>query len=175
MILLRRFASVLLVPALALPAAAQRLAPLGPRAADASPASRGADTPGAAARGTTRAPDPGFDRTRTIIGGVVGGAAGAAIGLWIAGDVNRDCGGDLCGLPEAAAGFLIGESLGLAIGAHVGARSTHHGRLALTALSSAGILVGGVLVGAVTGPVGLIMIPLTPALQLAAAAAIESR
>ena len=113
----------------------------------------------------------------TIVGGTVGGVVGVFLGAFVAEGISKGCQGEDCGLLNAILGVGIGEALGVGIGAHVGSGSHELDRLLLTSLTSVGILVGGTVVGAGLSHagVGAIMIPLTPALQLAAALAIESR
>lgn len=86
-------------------------------------------------------------------------------------ELARGCHEDLCGPVQAAFAGLVGESLGLAIGAHLGSGSTSGDRLILSSLTSVGIMTGGVL-ASLAG--GVVVLPLTPVLQLAAAYAIES-
>jgi hypothetical protein len=174
--------AVLLVPVVTMPGRAQYLAPMAARQLDTTesafilPSTR--PTSDAAAPADTL---PAVRREGspigTIVGGVIGGVAGALIGVGIAEHSTRGCHGELCGLGEALLGFSLGESLGLAVGAHVGSGSRRPENLAVTSMTSVGILVGGALVAAALSPVGAsaIMLPLTPALQLAAAVAIECR
>jgi hypothetical protein len=112
----------------------------------------------------------------TLVGGFVGGVTGFVVGMAIAGRTARGCRGEFCGLGDYLLGITIGESVGLATGAHIASRSRRHEHIIMTTLSSAGILVGGGFVAAALGQWGLapIMIPMVPVLQLAAAAMIES-
>jgi hypothetical protein len=175
----RLLLSALLVPVLAVPSGAQRVTAVALRASDAGsmPFEARSAAPYAAAPDTVLEPAREISPVRTILGGVVGGVAGTFLGMVVGVAASQGCQGDLCGLTGALAGMLIGEPLGLAIGAHVGSRSRQHDRVMLTSLASAGILVGGLIAGVelgrLNGGVGSIMIPLTPALQLATAMAIE--
>jgi hypothetical protein len=158
----------------AVPSRAQYLAPVAARPlAVVSTVRPGSDN--APSRDTLAGVRREISPVGTIIGGVMGGVAGAVVGVAIASRTTMNCHGEFCGFGEALLGFGLGESIGLAVGAHVGSRSPRHENIFLTSLSSVGILVGGVL-GAVAldhaGGAG-IMIPVTPALQLAAALAIE--
>jgi hypothetical protein len=159
----------------AVPTRAQYLAPVAVRPL-AAPSTVRPGSDAVASRDTLAAAGREISPVGTIIGGAVGGVAGALLGVAIAAQASRGCQGEFCGLGEGIIGFGLGESIGLAVGAHIGSRSPRHENIFLTSLSSVGILVGGVL-GAVAldraGGAG-IMIPLTPALQLAAALAIES-
>jgi hypothetical protein len=167
--------SALLLSLAVVPTGAQYLAPVGVRplgAASTMPPSRDTISSADTLADARREISP----VGTIIGGAVGGVAGALVGVAIASRTSQGCVGEFCGLGEALIGFGLGESIGLAIGAHVGSRSTRHENIFLTSLSSVGILVGGVLAAVALDRAGGagIMIPLTPALQLAAALAIES-
>jgi hypothetical protein len=180
----RLLCSALLIPLLALPSGAQRVAPVALRLSDAGPlvveGGAGAPLVGPSLRAVAdTVPEPIRETSTmgTIVGGVIGGAAGTVLGAMIGASANNGCQGDLCGLEGALLGVLIGEPLGLGIGAHLGSRSRRHEHIAMTSLASVGILVGGVLagVGLSNAGVGGIMVPLTPVLQLATAVAIEGR
>jgi uncharacterized membrane protein YoaK (UPF0700 family) len=173
-----RLLFVLLVPLLVMPSGAQHVAPMALRASDAEPmpfAPRTA-TPFAAAADTLSELIREPSRMGTIVGGVVGGALGTFAGLALAERSTRGCHGELCGLEEALVGILIGEPLGMAIGAHIGSGTGRHERVIMTSLASMGILAGGVLAGVGLSHMGAgaIMIPLTPILQLATVVAIEA-
>lgn len=72
----------------------------------------------------------------------------------------------------ALLGFGLGESIGLAIGTHLGASG--RGNVAGTAISSFGILVGGLVVaGSAPHGTPAVAIVLIPAAQLALALAME--
>lgn len=164
---------------------AQRLAPLAP-VATSSPSemeivpvgiAEHADAPIAlrrASRDTLPTPRA-LSRTGAMIGGIGGAVAGALLGTAIGAGTAQGCHGEFCGLAEAALGFAMGESLGLAVGTHLGSGSREHGNIVLTTLTSAVILVGGTMLGASAGRAGVIMVPLTPALQLMSVWAIENR
>ena len=115
-------------------------------------------------------------QVRTVVGGAVGGVAGTLMGIAIAGQTSRGCHGEFCGIGDFLLGVALGESIGLAVGSHLASGATGPERLMLTTLSSVAILAGGVAAGAGLAQAGAggVMIPLTPALQLAAAAFIES-
>jgi hypothetical protein len=182
----RLLLSVLLVPLLATPSGAQLVRPLALRASDRPPTSDwtgGRLSIGAPVASTTGDTAPATARpisvARTITGGLVGGALGMVGGFALGVMASDDCGGgEDCGLAGGVIGALIGESVGLAIGAHIGARSTQHDKMLLTSLASAGIAAGGALAGVglseIGGNLGLIMVPLTPVLQLAAVMALEA-
>lgn len=162
----------------ALPSEAQRLAPVAARAADASMMTSVPDRASPAARDTEPEPHRAIRSDGALVGGVLGGLVGGVAGIYLGAASRKGCHGDFCALDGALLGIVIGEPLGLAIGSHLGSRSTRHERVVLTTATSAAILIGGTLVGVglgqTVGPVGLFMIPLIPALQLAAAVAIES-
>jgi hypothetical protein len=107
-----------------------------------------------------------------IAGGVLGGVGGAFLGTVIGASSASGCQGEYCAFGPALLGFGLGEAIGLAAGTHLGARGS--GNVALSALTSVGILVGGLLVAAAAPPgtpaIGLTLIP---AAQLAAALAME--
>jgi hypothetical protein len=185
----RLLLSALLIPLFVPPSEAQRVAPVALRASDAPPlvvaAPAAAPTsapflgaPVAIARDTVPEPVPEISTVGTVVGGVIGGVAGTFLGAVIGAGATSGCQGDLCGLEGALLGVLVGEPLGLGIGSHIGSRSRTHGNIALTSLTSVAILVGGVIAGVgmghAAGPAGMFMIPLTPALQLATAVAIET-
>lgn len=180
----RRLLTTLLVTSAAWSSEAQRLAPIGPVApvtpsgTDPAPAvMERTDVPGVAyaavPRDTMPAPRP-LSRTGAILGGIGGGALGAVVGTLAGAATAEGCHGEFCGFENAAIGLVLGESLGLAVGAHLGSGSADHGKIMMTTLTSAAILVGGTLAGAGMQQAGVVMIPLTPALQLAATWSIES-
>jgi hypothetical protein len=155
------------------PCRAQYLAPVAVRRlATAAATHQARDV--AASRDTLADGRREISRVGAIVGGVAGGVAGAYVGLEIAANATRNCRGEFCGFGEALLGLGLGESIGLAVGAHVGSRSDRHENIFITSLASAGILVAGTYAGVMLGPAGEIMVPLTPMLQLAAAVAIES-
>jgi hypothetical protein len=177
----RLLLSTLLVPLLAMPSGAQRIAPVALRVFNGAPmpVDASAGTLSTASLGAN--PEPVRERSvmRTVIGGVMGGALGTLVGGMIGSNARSGCQGDLCGIEGALLGVLIGEPLGLAIGAHIGSGSPRHERMLLTSLASAGILVGGVAAGLGVSQIGsngagAIMIPVTPLLQIITAVAIEA-
>ena len=160
----------------ALPGEAQQLAPLAVRASGVALIDRNATSAVAVAtaRDTLPTPRREISPVRTILGGVTGGVVGTFVGLLAGGAASQGCHGDMCQFGPILLGAAIGESIGLAAGAHVGSRSSNHGHVLTSAVASAGIAVAGTFVGAGLASVSGLMVPLTPALQLAAALAIES-
>lgn len=153
---------------------AQSFAPVALRALDNRPPALAAfDT---VAHEVQQAPTRRARQVRTVVGGAFGAVTGTLIGIAIADHTSKGCRGELCGLGDYLLGVTLGETIGLAVGSHLGSGATGSERIVLTTLSSLGILVGGVAAGAGLAQlgVGVVMIPLTPALQLAAAAFIES-
>lgn len=169
--------SMMFLPLAALPGEAQRVQPVAARAADASMMLLVPDRGPMAARDTEPAAHPTISSDGALVGGVLGALIGGVAGMYIGAAIRDGCHGDFCALEGAVLGIGIAEPLGLAVGAHLGSGSTRHERILLTAATSAGILVGGTLLGVaagqVAGPVALVMLPLIPALQVAAAVAIE--
>lgn len=183
MIASRLLLSTLIVPLLALPSDAQRMTPVAPvatRALDSMSPAPGSSTRPSGALLRDTEPEPGREPSvaGTVIGGIVGGALGTFVGGMVGASARTGCQGDMCGLESAAMGILIGEPLGLAIGAHLGSRSTRHERVLMTSLTSVGILIGGVAaavgVGRIDGTGGAILVPLIPVLQLVGTVAIET-
>src|SRR4051812_9347080 len=174
----RPLLSLLLVALVAMPGRAQHAAPVALRTSDVGPptVARGG-APFVATAPDTVAKVREFSPIRAVVGGVLGGTVGTFAGFALGSMASAGCVGEDCGLLGAMVGALLGESVGLAAGAHIGSRSPHHDRLIATSLASAGILFGGVFAGVglgrVDGTVGNIMIPLTPAVQLATVLAIE--
>ena len=123
-------------------------------------------------------PKRSINRVNTVFGGAVGGVGGTLLGLAIARQTSQGCHGELCGLGDALIGFTLGETIGVAVGAHLASGATGSGKVLQTTLASLGILVGGAFAGAglssLNSGLGEIMLPLTPVLQLAAAVWIES-
>jgi hypothetical protein len=159
-------ASVILTSVLAVPSGAQYREPVGAQRLELSTRFE----PSTAGRRDTTERPPEINAVTGIIGGLVGGAGGALAGTMIGAYSASGCYGELCQLGPALLGFGLGESIGLAVGTHFGA----HGRgdVALSALTSVGIMVGGVLLSAAAGD-GRITLPLVPFAQLAAALAME--
>jgi hypothetical protein len=164
----------------ALPSEAQQLAPLAVRAWGAAPMD--GSTTSVVAFATVRDALPTAGRrispVGTIVGGVAGGVVGTLAGILAGSSMSEGCRGETCQLVPVVLGAVIGESVGLATGAHIGSRSSSHGHIVASAFASAGIVIAGAFVGAglsgVAGPLGMVMVPVTPALQLATALAIES-
>ena len=112
----------------------------------------------------------GINAVGGVIGGLLGGVGGALAGTMIAVQSSSGCKAEYCQLGPALLGFGLGESIGLAVGTHLGARG--RGDVALSALTSMGIMVGGVLVSVAVGE-GRMALPLIPLAQLAAALSME--
>ncbi|MDQ6633519.1 MAG: hypothetical protein M3Z10_02050 [Gemmatimonadota bacterium] len=159
-------ASIVLATGLAAPSGAQYRAPTGVQRLELSTRFE----PSTAGRRDTTERPPEINAVSGIIGGLVGGAGGALAGTMIGAQAAAGCHGELCQLGPALLGFGLGESIGLAVGTHFGARG--RGDVALSALTSVGIMVGGVLLSAAAGE-GMITLPLVPFAQLAAALAME--
>lgn len=171
--------SMILLPLAALPSEAQRLAPVAARGMNASMSNDAPKpvSPLVARRDTLLSPPRTMNPVGAVIGGVLGGVVGTFAGAFIGAATAEGCHGEECGLWNAIIGAGIGESIGVGLGTHVGSRSQRHENIVLTSLTSASILVGGFAAGIGMGKMGVggIMIPLTPAVQLAVAMAIESR
>ena len=99
------------------------------------------------------------------------GTAGFFGGVWIGAEINRNCTGEFCELGGAAIGGMVGETLGLAIGAHLGNR--HRGNIGLDLLTSAGVAAGGIAiaVGNDNNAGGILLV--TAVVQLAATVVVE--
>ena len=166
--------SMMFLPLAALPSEAQRLAPVALRGSDAPMMSALPESasPLAARRDTQPAPRR-INPVGGVVGGVLGGVVGTFAGAYIGGLTAAGCQGEDCGLLNVILGAGIGESIGVGLGAHLGSGSQRHENIVLTSLTSAGILVGGTLLGVAMNNAGVVMLPLTPALQLAATLAIE--
>lgn len=164
--------ALVLLPLVAVPSEAQYLAPSAVRPLTAA-AAEGSAVGAVASRDTLPDARRQISEAGTLIGGLVGGAAGAFIGLAIASRTHMDCHVDYCGLAEGFVGLTLGESIGLAVGAHVGSRSTRRANIFMTSLASTVIMAGGAGAALMLGEGGVIMLPMTPALQLAAALMIE--
>jgi hypothetical protein len=157
----------------AVPGRAQYLAPVAVRPLAAAAITR-QDVDAVPRRDTLTDARREISEAGTLVGGAAGGVAGALIGLAIASRTHMDCHVDYCGLAEGALGLGLGESIGLALGAHLGSRSTHSAHIVTTALSSVVIAAGGTFAALMLGEGGVIMVPFTPALQLAVALVVES-
>jgi hypothetical protein len=165
----------------ALPADAQQLAPLAARVSDAVPVDQRTTPAVAVATGRDTLPTPRreISPVGTIIGGVAGGVLGTFVGVLAGAGISEGCKGEMCQMGPVILGAVVGEAVGLATGAHVGSRSGSHGHVVVSAFTSVGIVIAGAFLGAGlngagAGGLGMIMVPVTPALQLAAALAIES-
>jgi hypothetical protein len=167
--------SMLFLPLAALPSEAQRLAPVALRASDSPMTSvlPESSSPLAARRDTQPVARRTINPVGGVIGGVLGGVVGTFAGAFIGSATAEGCQGEDCGLLNVILGAGIGESIGVGLGAHVGSGSQRHENILLTSLTSAGILVGGTMLGVAMNNAGVVMLPLTPALQLAATLAIE--
>jgi hypothetical protein len=166
-----------LVLVVSLPGRAQQLAPSALRASDVALTEHGAMPFVAAARARDTLPTRRreISPVGTVLGGIAGGVAGTFVGLLAGSSLSEGCQGEMCQFGPVILGGVIGESVGLALGAHLGSRSTNHGHVLGTALTSAGIAVVGAVMGAGIGRAGMMLVPLTPAFQLAAALAIEAQ
>lgn len=174
----RLLVCLMLLPIATLPMEAQRIAPVAARGTDASMMSAVPErvSPLVARRDTEPEPRREIRPVGTLLGGTLGGVVGTFVGMYAGAMSAQGCHGEECGLMSALLGAAVGESIGVGLGAHVGSGSRHHENIVLTSLTSAGILVGGLAAGVGLGQMGVgeIMIPVIPALQLAAALAIES-
>ncbi|MEP6620372.1 MAG: hypothetical protein ABJE47_13695 [bacterium] len=130
-------------------------------------------TDGDAAPATARTvqSEESINGTGLVVAGLVGGAGGLLAGAAVGREIAAGCHGEFCGLGPLILGGLIGESFGLALGAHLGSGSTRGDRLALSTLAAAGIMTGTVL-ASLGG--GVVILPLAPLLQLASVYAIET-
>ena len=160
-------ASVILTSVLALPSGAQYRAPAGVQRLELTTR---VESSMVAGRRDTTENRPEINAVGGVIGGLLGGAGGAFAGTMIGAYSAAGCQGEYCQFGPALLGFGLGESIGLAVGAHLGARG--RGDVTLSALTSVGIMVGGVLVSAAVGE-GMITLPLVPLVQLAATLAME--
>lgn len=167
--------SMILLPLAAIPSGAQRLAPVALRGADSPMTSvlPESTSPLAARRDTQPVARRTINPVGGVIGGVLGGVVGTFAGAFVGAATAEGCQGEDCGLLNVILGAGIGESIGVGLGAHVGSGSQRHENILLTSLTSASILVGGTMLGVAMNNAGVVMLPLTPALQLAATLAIE--
>jgi hypothetical protein len=166
---LAAIASVILASVLSAPSGAQYRAPAGVQRLELLTGHE-ASTVGTR-RDTTVGP-PEISVAGGIVGGVLGGVGGAFVGTMIGVTSAEGCQEEYCALGPALIGFGMGEAIGLAVGTHLGARGC--GNVAATAISSVGILIGGLVV-AIAAPRGTpaIALALVPAAQLAVALALE--
>jgi hypothetical protein len=163
-------ASIILASVLlSAPSEAQYRAPAGVQRLELS---TGLEPSTAGTRRDTTVGPPEISVARGIVGGVLGGVGGAFVGTMVGAASASGCRGEYCAFGAALVGFGIGEAVGLAVGTHLGARG--RGNVAATALSSVGMLIGGLVVAA-TAPRGTppIALTLVPAAQLAVALALE--
>lgn len=117
--------------------------------------------------------DPVSETTPAVLGALVGGAAGVLVG-WYGGfhltGGSRICGDDPCGFVGGLYGVLLGEFVGIGLGAHLG-----HGRRgqagAAIGASFAALLLSGMLTSVIDA--GDAWIVLVPAAQITAAVAAE--
>ena len=161
-------ASVIVATLLSVPSEAQHRAPVGVQRLALSEGFE----PSTAARRDTAEGRSEINVVGGIVGGLLGAAGGAFVGTMVGASSASGCRGEYCAWGPALLGFGLGESIGLALGAHLGARG--RGNVAMTAISSVGILVGGLVVaGAVPRGTPGVAITLIPAAQLAMALAME--
>ena len=162
-------ASVVLAGVLSVPVGAQYRAPAGVERFEPTPT---LEPSAARARPDTTESRSEIHVVRGIIGGVIGGVGGALLGTQIGVSTASGCQGELCQLGPAVLGFGLGESIGLAIGTHLGAGG--RGNVAMTALTSLGTLAGGLVVAA-AAPRGTpaVAVTLIPIAQLAVALLME--
>jgi hypothetical protein len=173
--LLLTLLTLLSVPCVAWRSEAQRLAPVALRVSDRAPiASMPAYASMMLRRDTVPVADITFSPVGTVLGGISFGLIGTVAGFFAGLAIPIGCRGE-CGLESGVPGAALGEAVGVAVGAHLGSRSPHHGNIVLTSLASAAILVGGIRLSAAMPREAGITVPLTLAMQLAAAWAIESR
>jgi hypothetical protein len=162
-------ASVIVTTSLSVPSEAQYRAPVG---VERLALSEGFEPGAAAARRDTAEGRSEINAVGGIVGGLIGAAGGAFVGAMVGASSASGCHGEYCAWGPALIGFGLGESIGLAIGTHLGASG--RGNVAGTAISSFGILVGGLVVaGAAPRGTPAVAIALIPAAQLAVALAME--
>lgn len=96
-----------------------------------------------------------------IVGGLLGGAVGGVAGYGAAILIVRSkrCSGndEFCGLGDALLSIVVGESIGLAVGAHYGSRG--RGSLVGASLASAGVGVAGSVLAVLSGGPALVLVP----------------
>lgn len=119
-----------------------------------------------------RAQREGASGGTLAMGGLVGGGVGMFVGMFagaaLDGPPPEDC-IDFCFGPGLVYGTLLGEALGVAAGVHLA--NGRHGSLSRGALTSAGILALGLLVGS-EQPELLLVVPVG---QIIGAATVERR
>jgi hypothetical protein len=113
--------------------------------------------------------NPGLAALGAILGGALGFIAGGMSGAALVGD---NCGGDWCGLEAAFTGALVGEVLGIGLGAHLG--NGWRGS-ALPALAASGGVLGAALILGGLGGLTEGSAPFVPILQIAGAVIAETQ
>lgn len=103
-----------------------------------------------------------------LIGALVGGLAGAVVGIGLETSMADPC-SEWCGLAGGAGGFLVGETLGLSAGVHLGNRS--RGSFALTALTAGAVFLVGARFGESLPTAALVIA--VPTIQLITAASVQ--
>ncbi|MEO5818502.1 MAG: hypothetical protein ABIT20_24750 [Gemmatimonadaceae bacterium] len=108
-----------------------------------------------------------------VAGRVLGGGAGFFGGMMLgASEISRrSCTGEDCGLANAIIGSMIGESVGLAVGAHYGSRG--RGNLAIQMLTSTAIGAAGLYSAWYAEGAAPIILGAVPVVQLLAVMAME--
>jgi len=76
-----------------------------------------------------------------LVGGAVGAGVGALAGYYLSGG-STICGDDACGLLGGVLGFLIGEPIGMGLGAHVANAGRGIGALDVLGAAGTGYLLG---------------------------------
>jgi hypothetical protein len=171
----RLLISALLTSLLAMPGAAQRSAPAALRMSDAPAVAL--DPWRGESRASASTTLPSAERQPGTMGGILGGLGGVVIGTLVGtlvgAQASQGCHGEDCQLVGMGLGVIMIEPVALAVGAHLGSRSTRHDRLLLTSVASLGLMAGAVYTAAALPPGGMIALPLIPALQLITVLAIE--
>jgi hypothetical protein len=126
-------------------------------------------TPSAVSQVTTRP----VNMWGGVAGGVLGGGAGFFGGMMLgASEISRrNCTGEDCGLANAIIGSMVGESVGLALGAHYGSRG--RGNLAIQMLTSTAIGAAGFYSAWYAEGAAPIILGAVPVVQLLAVMAME--
>jgi hypothetical protein len=110
----------------------------------------------------------GLNHGRAIGGGLALGLVGAVGGSLVGAATASGCKGEYCALGPVALGLAIGESVGVALGTHLG--SGGHGGVGTAMLVSTAIGITGVFAAAASGGIAL---PLVPVVQIATVLAME--
>jgi hypothetical protein len=113
--------------------------------------------------------DAGLAGLGAILGGALGFIAGGVIGGYLA--EGSTCESDRCGLEEVFTGALVGEVVGIGLGAHVG-NGRRGSALAPVAASLGVLLVAGVVENQGGLPDGTLIF--VPMMQIAAAVITET-